>query len=216
MNWLVFDIAAFILYLSSSSPSHISIINLYITMKVIKSSLLSLLLLALLLTASQALLTSKMAKNRFSKAAKGQPLRSSDNGPVITTSCNRLDFSKTYNYSGIVASGYLTVGKGNSALAYTFYGQKDVRTESQLRNYPTILWLNGGPGSSSQTGNLQEIGPLQLIRQFDVIIRQNNYTWANNYNLLFVDQPVGTGLSYADTSASNPFAKSMDGTALLT
>lgn len=136
---------------------------------------------------------------------------------MIESSCNRLDFSRSYNYSGIVASGYLTVGKNYSALAYVFYGQKDVRNEAQLRNYPTILWLNGGPGSSSQIGNLQEIGPLQLVRNFDVIVRQNNYTWANKYNLLFVDQPVGTGLSYADTTPGNPnpFVKSMDGNSLL-
>lgn len=44
------------------------------------------------------------------------------------------------------------------------------------------------------------------------MIKQNNYTWANRYNLLFVDQPVGTGLSYADTNTGvNPFVKSMDG-----
>ena len=94
------------------------------------------------------------------------------------------------------------MGKGNSALAFLFYGQKDARSESQLRNYPTVLWLNGGPGSSSQIGNLQEIGPLQLIKEFDTKIQQNNYTWANKYTLLFVDQPVGTGLSYADSDSA--------------
>ena len=41
---------------------------------------------------------------------------------------------------------------------------------------------------------------------------QNNYTWANNFNVLFVDQPVGTGLSYADTSSGSPFVTSLDGT----
>ena len=44
-----------------------------------------------------------------------------------------------------------------------------------------------------------------------VEVVENNFTWANNYNLLFIDQPVGTGLSYADPSYSQPFAKSMDG-----
>ena len=40
----------------------------------------------------------------------------------------------------------------------------------------------------------------------------NNYTWALDYNLLFVDQPVGTGLSYADTTnGADPFVKNMDG-----
>lgn len=49
------------------------------------------------------------------------------------------------------------------------------------------------------------------------MVTQNNYTWANNYNLLFIDQPVGTGLSYADTTnGANPFAKSLNGTYLLT
>lgn len=106
------------------------------------------------------------------------------------------------------------MGKGNSALAFLFYGQKDVRSETLLRNYPTVLWLNGGPGSSSQIGNLQEIGPLQLVKQFDTMIKQNNYTWANKYNLLFIDQPVGTGLSYADSDAA--FAKNLEGTLVFT
>jgi carboxypeptidase C (cathepsin A) len=110
-----------------------------------------------------------------------------------------------------VASGYLTVGKNNSALAFTFYGRKDIQDPSRLRSIPTVLWLNGGPGSSSQLGNLQELGPLLIIRDNSVRVVQNNYTWALKYNLLFIDQPIGTGLSYADTqSGSQPFAKSMD------
>lgn len=179
-------------------------------MKLGKSFFFVIIGLILLINPSFTLLTRRMVKNKFQRSNDDPLIKSGDSAPVVETSCNVLDFSKTYNYSGIVASGYLRVNKNNSALAYTFYGKKGVTSRSQLRNYPTILWLNGGPGSSSQIGNLQQIGPLTLTREFSVVVKQNNYTWANNYNLLFIDQPVGTGLSYADTTSSNTFAKSMD------
>ena len=165
-----------------------------------------------LLTLSQGMMTAKMLRKRaIHRQFSTRPLTA----PTLTTSCNTLDFSAKYNYSGLVASGYLSVGKGNSALAFTFYGKKDVKTKSELRNYPTVLWLNGGPGSSSQLGNLQELGPLQIIRHFDISIVENNYTWVKNYNVLFVDQPVGTGLSYADTSSGSPYVTSLDGNLLI-
>jgi carboxypeptidase C (cathepsin A) len=58
----------------------------------------------------------------------------------------------------------LSVNKGNSVLAFTFYGKSDETDASKLNNYPTIIWLNGGPGSSSQFGNLNELGPLWVVR----------------------------------------------------
>lgn len=39
----------------------------------------------------------------------------------------------------------------------------------------------------------------------------NNWTWVNHYNVLFVDQPVGTGLSYADPNFKpSPYVTNMD------
>ena len=177
-------------------------------------------ILALLLMLSSALFTSSMAKRRFKKAVSTEtqtPDIIINAEPKLETSCKQINLASAYNYNGIVGTGYLSVSKNNSVLGYVFYGQKDVRSVSELKKYPTVLWLNGGPGSSSQLGNFQEIGPLQIVRDLDVMIKQNSNTWANKYNLLFIDQPVGTGLSYADTTGgANPFVHSMDGTIELT
>ena len=98
---------------------------------------MSILIVILLVDATLAVFTSDMVRKRSSNQFIERIT-----APDISTSCNILNFTTVYNYSGIVASGYLSVGnKGNSALAYTFYGRKDVKQTNQLKNYPTILWL---------------------------------------------------------------------------
>lgn len=63
----------------------------------------------------------------------------------------------------------------------------------------TVLWLNGGPGCSSMDGALMEIGPYRVIG--DGKLGYNNGSWDEFANLLFVDQPVGTGFSYVNTDS---------------
>jgi len=75
-------------------------------------------------------------------------------------------------------SGYLSVSKAGSGLGFIFYG-KEGAARATLKNYPTIIWLNGGPGSSSQLGNFMELGP-HFVRPapmapYEVV--KNNYTW---------------------------------------
>ena len=42
-------------------------------------------------------------------------------------------------------------------------------------------------------------------------IVSNKHTWVKEYNVLFVDQPVGTGLSYADPNYSpSAYCNNMD------
>lgn len=108
-------------------------------------------------------------------------------------------------------SGYLKVGKGSSALGFIFYGRQNT-ARADLAKYPIVLWLNGGPGSSSQLGNFMELGPhfIKPAHMAPYEIVKNNYTWVRDYNVLFVDQPVGTGLSYADPAFPNVYCKSME------
>jgi len=132
----------------------------------------------------------------------------------IEIKCNEVNLNRTrtpYNYNGTVMSGYLKVNKGGSALAFIFYGKENVE-KSQLNTIPTLIWLNGGPGLSSQLGNLMELGPFSIVeslsKPYDIV--RNNYTWVKNYNILSVDQPVGTGLSYADSTFPNSYVRNME------
>lgn len=63
----------------------------------------------------------------------------------------------------------------------------------------TVIWLNGGPGCSSMDGVLMEVGPYRL--RDDHSLRYNDGSWHEFANLLFVDQPVGTGFSYVNTDS---------------
>ncbi|XP_015252918.1 PREDICTED: retinoid-inducible serine carboxypeptidase [Cyprinodon variegatus] len=61
------------------------------------------------------------------------------------------------------------------------------------QDLPLILWLQGGPGGSgSGFGNFEEIGPLNRD------LEPRKTSWVQAASVLFVDNPVGTGFSYAE------------------
>lgn len=61
---------------------------------------------------------------------------------------------------------------------------------------PLVLWMTGGPGCSSELAIFFEQGPYRVDNDLNVTI--NPYAWNSNANVIFVDQPVGTGFSTAD------------------
>lgn len=75
---------------------------------------------------------------------------------------------------------------------WKFEGHNKVLTEE---GSPLILWLNGGPGCSSMAGALMEVGPFRLNKNAEVI--PNEGSWHMRGSVLFLDQPVGTGFSFA-------------------
>ncbi|QCD88075.1 serine carboxypeptidase-like 51 [Vigna unguiculata] len=67
------------------------------------------------------------------------------------------------------------------------------RVEDPSKPWPIVLWLQGGPGASGVgIGNFEEVGPLNTE------LKPRNSTWLKKADLLFVDNPVGTGYSFVE------------------
>ncbi|CAG9130065.1 unnamed protein product [Plutella xylostella] len=86
--------------------------------------------------------------------------------------------------------GFVDTREGAHMFYWLFYTTADVPNYTQR---PLVVWLQGGPGGSSTgIGNFEILGPL------DLSLQPRNYTWVNDFNVLFLDNPVGTGFSYVD------------------
>eukprot|EP00825_Cyclidium_porcatum_P040475 TRINITY_DN5125_c0_g1_i1.p1 TRINITY_DN5125_c0_g1~~TRINITY_DN5125_c0_g1_i1.p1 ORF type:complete len:405 (+),score=73.04 TRINITY_DN5125_c0_g1_i1:227-1441(+) len=108
----------------------------------------------------------------------------------------------------MVYTGYLPTkdtGRGNTALAFVFLGCKKASgSESGFQNCPTIFWFQGGPGESSFWGNFFGIGPHVGNGTSPFSFYDNPYSWNQNYNLVFIDQPLGAGFSQYDSISDIP------------
>ncbi|KAJ3211545.1 ubiquitin-specific protease doa4 [Dinochytrium kinnereticum] len=86
--------------------------------------------------------------------------------------------------------GKLPWAKGVKPIEKSYAAQET----SSVDPPPMIIWLQGGPGSSSMIGLFYEMGPLKLTGE--LLVDRNPFTWNRNYSMLFIDNPVGTGFSY--------------------
>ena len=72
-------------------------------------------------------------------------------------------------------------------------------------NDPFIVWYNGGPGGSSLTGLLTEMGIFHL-NDFSAMYKlngipqlwYNQYAWSTFANMLYIESPAGVGFSYCE------------------
>ena len=111
-------------------------------------------------------------------------------------------FDLNYTYP-CMYSGFVEVEKEtDSHLFYWFF-----RKENGDAKAPLVLWINGGPGSSSMLGNLLENGPLRLVRDETKnetkVHSMKGQAWSAVANLVFVDQPIGVGYSYGHRNVSS-------------
>mmetsp|Transcript_11232 Transcript_11232/g.39826 ORF Transcript_11232/g.39826 Transcript_11232/m.39826 type:complete len:486 (-) Transcript_11232:175-1632(-) len=85
-------------------------------------------------------------------------------------------------------SGYFTFGEKKQYFFWMFESRNDPAKD------PMVMWLTGGPGCSSMTGLLFENGPCKVNADGETTTL-NPYSWTNRANVMWVDQPPGTGFS---------------------
>lgn len=95
-------------------------------------------------------------------------------------------------------SGLMPIDKNDTSRALYF-----VFTPTVGKPVDTItIWLNGGPGCSSLEGFFQENG--RIIWSWGMFAPEiNDYAWSNLTNVLWVEQPVGTGFSLGVPTATS-------------
>jgi len=89
-------------------------------------------------------------------------------------------------------AGYVMLNKTrNKKLFYWF-----VESQRDPANDPLVLWMNGGPGSSSLIGFLTEHGPFRPLQ--DGTIEPYEQSWNRIANIIYVESPCGVGFSKSD------------------
>lgn len=91
-------------------------------------------------------------------------------------------------------AGFLTVDvECDSNMFFWFFP-----ADSNYESAPLSIWLQGGPGASSLYGLLNENGPLDLSPSGK--LKRRKFSWTLTSSYLYIDNPVGTGFSYAKST----------------
>ncbi|KAM7196849.1 alpha/beta-hydrolase [Rhypophila sp. PSN 637] len=107
-----------------------------------------------------------------------------------TTVCETTPNVKSY--SGYVHLPPNTV-PGQDYEIHTYFWFFESRKDASTA--PLTLWLQGGPGAPSVTTPISENGPCTVNRD-STTTELNPFSWNNEVNMLYIDQPVQTGFSY--------------------
>ncbi|XP_022166518.1 venom serine carboxypeptidase-like [Myzus persicae] len=89
-------------------------------------------------------------------------------------------------------SGYLTVDEAHGSNMFFWF----FPAESGKANAPVLLWLQGGPGTSSLLGVFNLNGPFSVCKSCEGELKLRDQAWTATHSVLYVDNPVGTGFSY--------------------
>ncbi|KAH6656070.1 Alpha/Beta hydrolase protein [Truncatella angustata] len=106
-----------------------------------------------------------------------------------------VDFDVGESYAGL-----LSITDDLSAaekLYFWFFPSTNKAADKEI-----LLWLNGGPGCSSLEGLIQENGP--FLWQYGTYKPvPNPWSWHRLTNIVYIEQPVGTGFSQGNVTATS-------------
>ncbi|KAG9440607.1 hypothetical protein H6P81_020772 [Aristolochia fimbriata] len=113
-------------------------------------------------------------------------------------------------------TGYVGVGESEEFQLFYYFVESEefqpfyyfVESEStNPKEAPLFIWMTGGPCCSSMVGLATEMGPFTFKRPlYDgslPSITLNPHSWTKIVSIIFLDQPVGTGFSYASVTDYN-------------
>ncbi|ROV86745.1 hypothetical protein VSDG_10198 [Cytospora chrysosperma] len=109
-----------------------------------------------------------------------------------------VDFDIGESYAGRLPISTSNTSTNRSALNELFFWF--FPSDNPLASNEITIWLNGGPGCSSMDGLMQENGPW-LWQSGTYSPQPNPFSWTNLTNMVWIDQPIGTGLSSAAPGA---------------
>ncbi|XP_058734967.1 serine carboxypeptidase-like, partial [Vicia villosa] len=95
-------------------------------------------------------------------------------------------------------AGFYTLPHSQNATMFYFFFE----SRNGAKDAPVVLWLTGGPGCASELALFYENGPFKINN--DLSLSWNDFGWDKGSNIIFVDQPIGTGFSYAPDSSYIP------------
>lgn len=112
---------------------------------------------------------------------------------VDGTAIPDVDFDVGESYAGLMPLGNST----EDEFYFWFFPSTNAAADGEI-----LIWLNGGPGCSSLEGLLQENGP--FLWQYGTYKPvQNPYSWTRLTNVVYIEQPVGTGFSQGTPTAQD-------------
>lgn len=103
----------------------------------------------------------------------------------------QVNFNVPKSWAGSLPIGQ---GYGNGSLFFWLWDAETIRGKDDL-----IIWFNGGPGCSSLTGLFKINGPVTFPGTTETP-KRNPYSWTKAANVLYVDQPAGTGFNTGPTT----------------